>query len=77
MTKTISEILDEIIFEILKTKYEISEFHLGETPYSILKLEAEGVTGVMVDIWEINPYRGYPVILNNSNNDIICCLKIN
>lgn len=74
----ITEILEATIIEVLLTnKFEITEFHLGKEPYTILKQECESaVTGLPINIDSINYFRGIPVKLHNNNDAIMYCLKL-
>ncbi len=74
----ITEILEATINEVLlRNKFEISEFQLGKEPYQILKQEVEStISGVSINIYAINNFRGIPVKTHPNDDAIMYCLKL-
>ncbi|MBX2903100.1 MAG: hypothetical protein KF872_06030 [Chitinophagales bacterium] len=74
--KMISELLEATITELMDSRFEITEFQLGKTPYEILKLEAEQIADFKVDIAKVNSFKNIPVSLHNSDDAVMYCLKL-
>lgn len=74
----ISELLDNAILEVIASRYEITEFQLGEEPMRVFINEAKSMMGSYgADTVSITYYKGIRVREHPSKDAVMYSISLN